>query len=143
MHPKITIDRPDFKILYLPLLLVALFLLGAGCTRNSNHELSPKSDPKYTVTFVNMSQELISEIRFQQNLSSGGSMNADGSPLKRGERLFFDFDTPDTGALFSVLDEEKNILAAETVTFSFDEENKMTIHIENDKENLIFNVTSP
>src|SRR5690554_919938 len=122
MHSKMTLERPDSKKLYLLLMLVALFILGTGCSSISQNEPSPAPDASYTVTFVNVSEKPISEIHFQQNHSGGGSMNADGSPIKRGERLLFDFDNPDSSAVFSVFDEEKNVLAAETVKFRFNEE---------------------
>lgn len=128
-------------IVFILLMLSAVLILGSGCKSSTAAPIS--AEPGYTVTFVNMSEKRISEIHFQQNHSSGGSMNADGSPIAYGERLFFDFDSPDTSAVFSVFDEEKKILASETVKLRFNEEKNITINIEDDKEGVAFKVVSP
>ncbi|MBO1263664.1 hypothetical protein J3A84_01235 [Proteiniclasticum sp. SCR006] len=128
-------------IVFLLFMLSAALVLGTGCKSSNDAPIS--AEPSYTVTFINMSEQRISEIHFKQNLSSGGSMNADGSPIEYGESLFFDFDSPDTSALFSVLDEEKKVLLSETVELSFNEEKNITIHMEDDKEGVAFKVVSP
>jgi len=89
-----------------------------------------------------MSNESISEVRFHKNLSSGGGMNADGSPLEYGEHLHFDFDNPDGGVIFSVLDEDKKILATKSISFNFDEQNEMTVMIENAEQGVVLTVST-
>lgn len=128
-------------IVFILFMLSTVLILGTGCKISDPGPIS--AEPSYTVTFVNRSEKRISEIRFQQNLRSGGTMNADGSPIEYGESLYFDFDSPDTSAVFSVLDEEKKVLASETVTLSFNEEKNITIHMEDDKEGVAFKVVSP
>lgn len=128
-------------IVFILFMLSAVLILGTGCKGSAPSSIA--ADPSYTVTFVNMSEKHISEIRFHQNRSSGGTMNADGSPIEYGESLYFDFDSPDASSVFSVFDEEKKVLASETVTLSFNEEKNITIHMEDDKEGVAFKLVSP
>lgn len=128
-------------IVFILFMLSAVLILGTGCKGSAASSIS--AEPSYTVTFVNMSEKHISKISFQQNQSSGGTMNADGSPIEYGESLYFDFDSPDTSAVFSVFDEEKKVLASETLELSFNEKENITIHMEDDKEGVAFKVVSP
>ncbi|NCC78729.1 MAG: hypothetical protein EOM07_03910 [Clostridia bacterium] len=129
------------NIVFILFMLSAVLILGTGCKGSAPSSIS--AEPSYTVTFVNMSEKHISEISFQQNLSSGGTMNADGSPIEYGESLYFDFDSLDTSAVFSVFDEEKKVLASETLELSFNEKENITIHVEDDKEEVAFKIVSP
>ncbi|HSR03218.1 MAG TPA: hypothetical protein VLM88_01345 [Proteiniclasticum sp.] len=124
------------------LLVSTILFFGIGCSSNTQNIASSGLTDKYIVNIVNMSDELISEVQFQQNLSSGGGINADGSPLKHGDHLYFDFDNPDGGAIFSVLDEDKEILAIKSIPFSFDEQNQMTVMIENAEQGVELTVSS-
>jgi uncharacterized protein YcfL len=127
----------------LSILLVSTFLFfGSGCSSNLQNNTSPSLDDKYIVKIINMSDESISEVRFRQNSNSGGAINADGSPLKHGENLYFDFDNPDGETVFSVLDEAKEILAVKSISFSFDEHNQMTVLIENAEQGVELTVSS-
>lgn len=127
----------------LSILLVSTFLFfGIGCSSDLQSNVSPGLENKYIVKIINMSDESISEVQFQQNLSSGGAINADGSPLKHGDNLYFDFDNPDGGAIFSVLDQDKEILVVKSISFSFDEQNQMTLLVENGEEGVELTVSS-
>lgn len=127
----------------LSIILVSIFLFfGTACSSTDREDTSPSLEDKYIVKIINMSDEPISEVHFQQNLSSGGGMNADGSPIKYGENLLFDFDTPDGGAVFSVLDEDKEIIAVKSIEFDFNEQNEMTVMIENAGQGIELTVSS-
>ena len=134
-------EKSHKNIVFILFIFSAVLILGTGCKSSAASSIT--AEPNYTVTFVNMSEKHISEIRFQQNWSSGGTMNADGSPIEYGESLYFDFNSPDTSAVFSVFDEEKKVLASETVKLSFNEEKNITIHVKDGKEGVAFKVVSP
>jgi len=127
----------------LSILLVSVILfLGIGCSSTHQDDTSPSLTDKYIVNIINMSDESIYEVLFQQDHASGGGINADGSPLRYGDRLYFDFDNPDGGAVFSVLDEEKKILAVKSISFNFDEQNIMNIIIENTEQGVVLTVST-
>ena len=127
----------------LSILLVSTFIFFViGCSGNLQNNTSPGLDNKYIVKIINMSDTSISEVQFQQNHSSGGGINADGSPLKYGDNIYFDFENPDGGAIFSVLDEDKNILATKSISFNFNDQNEMTVMIENGGKGIELTVSS-
>ncbi len=127
----------------LSIILISIFLFfGTGCSSTDREDPSSSLEDKYIVKIINKSDEPISEVQFHQNHSSGGGINADGSPLKYGDSLLFDFDTPDGGAEFSVLDEDKEILAVKSISFDFNEQNEMTIIVENTEKGVELTVSS-
>lgn len=127
----------------LSIILVSILLFfGIGCSSTDREDPSSSLEDKYIVKIINMSDEPISEVQFHQNHSSGGGINADGSPLKYGDSLLFDFDTPDGGAEFSVLDEDKEVLAVKSISFDFNEQNEMTVMIENAGQGVELTISS-
>lgn len=127
----------------LSIILVSMFLFfGTGCSNTDQEDTSHGLEDKYIVKIINMSDEPISELQFHQNHSSGGGINADGSPLKYGDSLLFDFVTPDGGAVFSVLDEDKEVLAVKSISFDFNEKNEMIVLIENAENGVELTVSS-
>jgi len=127
----------------LTIFLVSVILFFAiGCSNTHQDDTSPGLTDKYIVNIINKSDKSISEVQYHQNHNSGGGMNANGSPLKYGDHLYFDFDNPDGGAVFSVLDEEKEILAVKSISFNFDEQNTMNIIIENTEQGVVLTVST-
>lgn len=113
------------KSKYLPVLILSMLLLATGCAR----EKQPLSQDEYQVTVVNRSEAPVHEISYETQGSGGGGINADGSMIAYDDSLTFDFQSIGGSALWSVLDEDRKILASQRVPFSFDEENSMVLYI--------------
>lgn len=101
------------------------------------------STGKYRVTVVNSSQVPVHQIAYEMNGQSGGGMNADGSLIRQGEEMFFDFDEISGHAVWSVLDEDDATMVSDTLSFAFDEKNGMIIDIESGKDKLKLTVRKP
>ena len=128
---------------YLILFSVMILILSSGCQARTESY----SSGKYRVIVVNSSQVPVHKINYEitdgEHAQSGGGMNADGSLIRQGEEMHFDFNEVNGPAVWSVLNEDDATMASDTLPFSFDENNEMIIHIESGKENLELTVRKP
>lgn len=123
---------------YFILLSMMILVFSSGCQARESY-----STGKYSVTVVNRSQVPVHKITYEMNAQSGGGMNADGSLIRPGEEMFFDFEEISGSAVWSVLDEDDAAMVSDTLPFTFDEQNEMIIHIESEKEELELTVEKP
>ncbi len=129
----------SYRKRYFLMFSIMLLIFSAGCQANMN----PLSREKYRVSVVNSSKVPVYKITYDMKSQSGGGMNADGSKLRQGDSIDFDFQEISEKAVWSVLDEDDNIIASETLSMDFDERNDMIIHIESAKDSLKLMVLKP
>lgn len=124
---------------YFILFSMMILIFSSGCQTRTESD----STGKYRVIVVNSSQVPFHKITYEMNAQSGGGMNADGSLIRPGEEMFFDFDEISSSAVWSVLDEDDSPMASDTLSFAFDEENEMIIDIESGTDKLELTVRKP
>lgn len=111
---------------YILIFSMMMLIFSVACQRR----IRPHSPDKYSVTVVNSSKVPVHKITYDLQSQSGGGMNADGSQMRPGDAILFDFQKITGIAIWSVLDEDDGIMASDALPFVFDEKNEMMIHIE-------------
>lgn len=119
------------KLVSVTFFVLLVILFSVGCSNKTAHQtnLSPLS--KFTVNFINSSDALISEIQYESQNEGGGMINANGSLLEKKDTFQLDFDYPKKSLLISILDDEKEILFAKTISLEFNSQNIANLKIIN------------
>ncbi|QSX07641.1 hypothetical protein J0B03_07300 [Alkalibacter rhizosphaerae] len=117
--------QPASRILLIVFLL-SMTLVGCSPPTNSKQE----RDGQYLVTVVNNTDEPVYSVQFSMDTRSGGAINANGTPIEKGEDLTFDFDITEKSALWTILGDDDQVLARQQVDFDFDDHKEMVLVIE-------------
>ena len=116
------------SVLKVLLIVVLIFMTLAGCSPPTNSE--EQRDDQYLVTVINNTDHPVYSVEFSMGTRSGGAINANGTPIEKGEDLTFDFDSIEKSALWTVLGEDDQVLARQQVDFDFDDHKEMVLVIE-------------
>ena len=113
------------------LLTVAITLFGGGCAKNTIDSSNSDTQSKFTVNIMNSSDALISEIQYQSQNEGGGMLNADGSLMRKNDTFQLNFDNPKKSLLISILNGEREVLFAKTISLDFNTERIVNLKIIN------------
>ena len=115
------------KLVSVTFFVLLVILFSVGCSNKTAHQTNLSTLSKFTVNFINSSDALISEIQYE----GGGMINANGSLLEKKDTFQLDFDYPKKSLLISILDDEKEILFAKTISLEFNSQNIANLKIIN------------
>lgn len=119
------------KLLTVAILVLVITLFGGGCAKNTIDSSNSDTQSKFTVNIMNSSDALISEIQYQSQNEGGGMLNADGSLMRKNDTFQLNFDNPKKSLLISILNGEREVLFAKTISLDFNTERIVNLKIIN------------
>ncbi len=119
------------KLLTVAILVLVITLFGGGCAKNTIDSSNSDTQSKFTVNIMNSSNALISEIQYQSQNEGGGMLNADGSLMRKNDTFQLNFDNPKKSLLISILNGEREVLFAKTISLDFNTERIVNLKIIN------------
>lgn len=119
------------KLLTVAILVLVITLFGGGCAKNTIDSSNSDTQSKFTVNIMNSSDALISEIQYQSQNEGGGMLNADGSLMRKNDTFQLNFDNPKKSLLISILNGEREVLFAKTISLDFNTERVVNLKIIN------------
>ena len=119
------------KLLTVAILVLVITLFGGGCAKNTIDSSNSDTQSKFTVNIMNSSDALISEIQYQSQNEGGGMLNADGSLMRKNDTFQLNFDNPKKSLLISILNGEREVLFAKTISLDFNSERIVNLKIIN------------
>ena len=119
------------KLLTVAILVLVITLFGGGCAKNTIDSSNSDTQSKFTVNIINSSDALISEIQYQSQNEGGGMLNADGSLMRKNDTFQLNFDNPKKSLLISILNGEREVLFAKTISLDFNTERVVNLKIIN------------
>lgn len=119
------------KLLTVAILVLVITLFSGGCAKNTVHPSNSDTQSKFTVNIMNSSDALISEIQYQSQNEGGGMLNADGSLMRKNDTFQLNFDNPKKSLLISILNGEREVLFAKTISLDFNSERIVNLKIIN------------
>ena len=119
------------KLLTVAILVLVITLFGGGCAKNTIDSSNSDTQSKFTVNIMNSSDALISEIQYQSQNEGGGMLNADGSLMRKNDTFQLNFDNPKKSLFISILNGEREVLFAKTISLDFNTERVVNLKIIN------------
>ena len=119
------------KLLTVAILVLVITLFGGGCAKNTIDSSNSDTQSKFTVNIMNSSDALISEIQYQSQNEGGGMLNADGSLMRKNDTFQLNFDNPKKSLFISILNGEREVLFAKTISLDFNTERIVNLKIIN------------
>ena len=119
------------KLLTVAILVLVITLFGGGCAKNTIDSSNSDTQSKFTVNIMNSSDALISEIQYQSQNEGGGMLNADGSLMRKNDTFQLNFDNPKKSLFISILNGEREVLFAKTISLDFNSERIVNLKIIN------------
>lgn len=125
----------------LPFLLLLLALGALTACKPLRMADSEGASPSYRIYITNSTEVPVREIGISQGSSSGGVMNADGSPLVHGDRVMVSVEEKSGQISFEFLGADRKSLFRTPVQYQFGDEEEMHLYLHEEKGSFSLTTT--